>query len=137
MNDNDLKTKWKYEENFAFQGWDFSHIDGRWKSETLPWDYREIVLSFLKSTDRLLDLGTGGGEFLLSLNHPFALTSVTEAYPPNVKLCNERLAPLGITVVQTYEDDKLSFEDSSFDIVISSHESFDSAEVGRVLKKGG
>lgn len=137
MNDNDLKTQWKYEENFAFQGWDFSHIDGRWESETLPWDYREIVLSFLKSTDKLLDMGTGGGECLLSFKHPYALTSVTEAYPPNVELCNKKLAPLGITVVQTYEDDKLSFENNSFAIVINRHESFDSAEVARILKKGG
>lgn len=137
MNDNDLKTQWKCEEDFAFQGWDFSHIDGRWESKTLPWDYREIVLSFLKSTDKLLDMGTGGGEFLLSFNHPFALTSVTEAYPPNLELCNKKLAPLGITVVQTYEDDKLSFENNSFAIVINRHESFDSAEVARILKKGG
>lgn len=137
MNFDDLKIQWKYDEDFAFQGWDFSHIHGRWESETLPWDYREVVLSFLKSTDKLLDMGTGGGEFLLALKHPFALTSVTEGYPSNVELCNKKLAPLGITVVQTYEDDKLSFENNSFDIVINRHESFDSAEVGRVLKKGG
>lgn len=126
MNGNDLKAQWKYEEDFAFQGWDFSHIEGRWASGILPWDYREIVLSFLKSTGRLLDLGTGGGEFLLSLGHPFALISVTEAYPPNVELCKRKLAPLGVTVAQTYEDDRLPFEDSSFDIVINRHESFDS-----------
>jgi len=137
MNNNNLKAQWKYEENFAFQGWDFSHIDGRWKSETLPWNYQEIVLSFLKSTDRLLDMGTGGGECLLSFKHPFALTSVTEAYPPNLEICMKELAPLGITVVQAYENDMLSFENDSFDIVLNRHESFDSAEVARVLKKGG
>lgn len=137
MNDNDLKEQWKSEESFTFQGWDFSHIEGRWASGILPWDYWETVLSFLKSTDKLLDLGTGGGEFLLSLGHPFTLTSVTEAYPPNVELCKENLAPSGVTVMQTYEDDRLPFEDRSFDIVINRHESFDPAEVGRVLKKGG
>lgn len=137
MNDDELKSQWKYEENFAFQGWDFSHIEGRCENQTLPWDYQKIVLSFLKNTDQLLDMGTGGGEFLLSLKHPFPLTSVTEAYPPNVELCNKKLAPLGITVVQTYDDDKLSFENNHFDIVINRHESFDANEVGRVLKKGG
>lgn len=137
MNYNNLIAQWKFEEDFAFQGWDFSHIDGRWESETLPWDYRAMVLSFLKSTDNLLDMGTGGGEFLLSLEHRYALTSVTEAYPPNVELCNKKLAPLGIIVAQTYDDDKLPFENNSFDIIINRHESFDPAEVGRVLKKDG
>ncbi len=137
MNYNDLITQWKYEEDFTFQGWDFSHIDGRWMSEPLPWDYRAIVLSLLKNTDNLLDMGTGGGEFLLSLEQPFELTSVTEAYPPNVELCKKKLAPLGITVMQTYDDDKLPFQNDNFNIVINRHESFDPAEVGRVLKKGG
>ncbi len=137
MNYNDLITQWKCEEEFTFQGWDFSHINGRCISEPLPWDYRAIVLSLLKNTDTLLDMGTGGGEFLLSLEHPYNLTTVTEAYPPNVELCSKKLAPLGITVMQTYDDDKLPFENHKFDIVINRHESFDPAEVGRVLKKGG
>lgn len=55
-------------------------------------------------------MGTGGGEFLLSLEHPYKLTSVTEAYPPNVELCKRTLFPLGITVAQTYDDDKLPFK---------------------------
>ena len=137
MNYNDLIKQWKHEEDLTFKGWDFSHINGRWMSEPLPWDYRTIVLSLIKSTDKLLDMGTGGGEFLLSLEHPFVQTSVTEAYPPNVELCNKKLSPLGITVMQTYDDDKLPFGNDNFDIVINRHESFDPAEVGRVLKKGG
>ena len=35
---------------------------------------------------RLLDMDTGGGEFLLSLGHPFERTAATEGYPPNVEL---------------------------------------------------
>lgn len=137
MDDYSLKALWQDEEDFAFQGWDFSHINGRWESEDLAWDYKEILLSHLKSADKLLDMGTGGGEFLLSLKHPFALTTVTEAYRPNVQLCKERLAPLGIEVVQIEEDDILPFEGNSFDMVVNKHESFDPAEVARVLKKGG
>jgi len=135
MDLNGLKKQWKYEESYTFKGWDFSHLDGRWESEKLPWDYREILLSLLKSTDKLLDMGTGGGEFLMSIKHPYALTTVTEAYPPNVDLLKKELAPLGIKVVQTYDDNKLPFEDNTFNIIINRHESFDSAEVSRVLKK--
>lgn len=137
MNYNKLKEEWKAEESFAFQGWDFSHIDGRFTCEDLPWDYEKILRQYLKSTDKLLDMGTGGGEFLLSLNHPHNLTSATEAYLPNVELCKNRLSPLGITVAQTYDDNKLPFEDEMFDIIINRHAAFDLFEINRVLKSGG
>ena len=137
MNFNELKKQWKNEENYLFEGWDFSHLNGRWTNEALAWDYREILLSYIKDSDKLLDMGTGDGEFLLTLKHPNYLLSVTEAYPPNVDLCRKELEPLGITVAQVYDDDKLPFENESFDVVINRHESIDVFEVHRVLKSGG
>ena len=93
-----LKSAWKSEENVAhIKGWDFSHIRGRYEEEdNLPWDYEKIIRSFLTDGMKLLDYDTGGGEFLLSLGHPFENTAATEGYPPNVVLCKERLLPLGI-----------------------------------------
>ncbi|WP_100065453.1 hypothetical protein [Miniphocaeibacter massiliensis] len=73
---------WKNEENHAFKGWDFSHINGRWDSEKLTWNYKNIVEKYLKEKDNLLDMGTGG-EFLLSLNHNPKITSATEGYIQN------------------------------------------------------
>ena len=32
-----------------------------------------------------MDYDTGGAEFLLSLNHPYDKTAVTEGYKPNVE----------------------------------------------------
>ena len=97
MTAEELKTIWKSEENCAFiKGWDFSHIHGRYEEENLPWDYEAIIRSYHKDDMRLLDYDTGGGEFLLSLGHPHENTAATEGYPPNVKLCKERLLPLGI-----------------------------------------
>ena len=136
MTELDFKTLWQREERAAFSGWDFPHLDGRWESEALPWDYEQIVRARLRETDRLLDLGTGGGEFLLSLGHPHALTAATEAYPPNVALCRERLAPLGVEL-GVPEGNKLPFDDARFDLVIDRHEEYDPAEVFRVLKSGG
>lgn len=134
MNKNKLKQQWIQEEQHAFEGWDFSHISNRCKSDSLPWKYTHLVQSNLKETDNLLDMGTGGGEFLLTLNHPYALTSVTESYFPNVKLCKEKLSSLGITVKQTFSDKCIPYKDSYFDIVINRHESFDAKEVNRILK---
>lgn len=136
MNFEELKKYWKSEENHAFKGWDFSYLKDRWENEDLPWNYKSIVLSYLDINAKLLDMGTGGGEFILSLNHPHNLTSVTESYQPNVKLCKKILSPLGITVKQVY-DDNLPFSDKWFDIIINRHESFDLLEVNRILKKNG
>jgi len=137
MNILNLKDKWIKDEEMSFQGWDFSYLKDRWKDEELPWDYRKIIEGYLKPQHRLLDMGTGGGEFLLSLNHPYEYTSVTEAWEPNVKLCKEKLEPLGICVGQVYEDSQLPFEDHSFDIIINRHEAFDIKEINRILKPKG
>lgn len=137
MNYDELKDIWKKDEEKSFQGWDFSYLNGRWEEEKLPWDYKDILKNYLRPDYELLDMGTGGGEFLLSLNHPYSKTAVTEAWEPNVKLCMERLIPLGISVNQVYEDSKLPFKDNSFDIVINRHESYDVKEVKRILKPNG
>ena len=132
-----LRVSWLAEEAAAFQGWDFSHLKGRMIEEALPWDYREVIQRYLRPEYMLLDMGTGGGEFLLSLKHPHQKTCVTEAFPPNVKLCFEQLAPLGITVRQISDDDVIPYNDEEFDIVLNRHESFSAQEVFRVLKNDG
>jgi len=143
MTDAELKKLWQAEEGYAFQGWDFSHLNGRWDMPDAPWDYRAVIKSYLKNTDKLLDMGTGGGEFLLTLEHPHKKTYATEAYEPNYELCKKTLSPLGITIERTYTDenfnadDKLPFGDDFFDVIINRHESFDLKEVDRTLKRGG
>lgn len=98
MNTEEWINAWKAEENIAhIHGWDFSHIRDRYtEEEDLPWDYRETILRYLKPEMRLLDIDTGGGEFLRSLNHPYENTAATEGYPPNVALCAQTLLPLGV-----------------------------------------
>ena len=143
MKKNELIKQWEEEESHAFQGWDFSHISGRIDDPDPSWDYRAVIKSYLKETDNLLDMGTGGGEFLLTLKHPYKNTYATEAYEPNYELCLKVLSPLGITVGRTYTDDnfnaddKLPFEDDLFDVIINRHESFDLTEVKRTLRRGG
>ena len=137
MNREKLKKIWQAEERKSFSGWDFSYLDGRYAEVPPNWDYRQKVLDFLKKDTKLLDMGTGGGEFLLSLRHPYALTSVTEGWKPNYELCMKKLSPLGITVAFADGEDKLPFENESFDLVINRHESYDIGEVRRVLKSNG
>ena len=139
MNTNELVKRWKAEEEIAhIHGWDFSHIEGRYMEEgDLPWDYREEILRHLKPEMRILDIDTGGGEFLLSLNHPHENTAATENYPPNVELCREMLLPLGIDFRAADGKGVLPFGDASFDMVINRHGDFNPDEIYRVLKPGG
>ena len=139
MNTNESIARWKMEESIAhIHGWDFSHIDGRYTEEDdLPWDYRNTILHYLNPEMKLLDIDTGGGEFLLSLNHPHENTAAAEGYPPNVELCRHILLPLGIDFRPGNGKEKLPFEDGSFDMVINRHGDFNAEEIHRVLKTGG
>lgn len=138
MTNEELKKYLISEEKHVFKGWDFKYLDGRWENEILPWDYKMIVEENLKSHLKLLDMGTGGGEFLLTLHHPYDNTSVTEGYPPNIELCYKVLSPLGIKVYPIKEDDILADVPSNyFDIIINRHESYQESEVRRVLKQNG
>jgi len=120
-----------------FSGWDFSWLNERWVSGEIPWDYRAEVTARLPGAHRLLDMGTGGGEFLASLPDLPIFATATEAYLPNMGVAARRLHPLGISVVGVEGDeDRLPFANDSFDLVINRHESFDGKELNRILQPG-
>jgi len=52
MNKEELRAVWKQEEDIAYiKGWDFSHIQGKYREEELlPWDYREIIKQYINDT---------------------------------------------------------------------------------------
>ena len=147
-----MKTfeEWVEEAQTAtFSGWDFSWLDERWWEEPPPWEYRDRVAVALKGTRSLLDMGTGGGEFLASLGPLLpATTYATEAYAPNAIIARYTLDPWSVTVLEIREDEcyphppqdvayRIPIDDHAVDLVINRHESFDAREVVRVLKPGG
>lgn len=139
MNRDSLKALWKQEEQAAqICGWDFSPIHGRYEEETdLPWDYEALVRSCLTSSLDILDYDTGGGEFLLSLKHPYHRTSATEGYPPNVALCMQKLLPLGIRFKACSDPAHIPFESAAFDLILNRHGAFDAGETFRLLRPNG
>lgn len=120
-----------------FSGWDFSYLDGRWDEEKPSWDYKAAVSDNLGVSMSLLDMGTGGGEFLSSLQPLPKIVYATEAYAPNVPIARKNLAPLGVEVIELNSDESLPFDDGYFDLVINRHEAFCASEVSRILKTGG
>lgn len=139
MNKEELRKYWKAEEQRAhIHGWDFSYINDRYTEETdLPWNYEEVVRQYLKEESVLLDIDTGGGEFLLSLGHKPGLTGATEGYPPNVKLCRQTLGSRGILLKEVTDYTKMPFEAETFDLIINRHGSYDVDELFRILKPEG
>lgn len=138
-NREQLLRQWLQEQETAhIHGWDFSHIEGRYEAERdLPWNYEETVKAYLQPEMKLLDMDTGGGEFLLSLGHPHHNLAATENYLPNVCLCKKKLLPLGIDFKQADGSKLLPFDDRSFDIVINRHGAYNPSEIWRVMKPQG
>lgn len=121
-------------------GWDFTYLTntGRMMESPLPWNYFVTISRHLAPGITLLDMGTGGGEFLSLLPGKASMhIYATEGYAPNVPLATARLQTFGGILVSDYTDDSLPFSDNFFDLVINRHESYDLGEVYRVLKPGG
>jgi SAM-dependent methyltransferase len=119
------------------EGWDFGPLRGRVVEEPLPWSYERLLRERLLGAASLLDLGTGGGEFLSRLGPLPPRTAATEGYPPNLPVARRRLEPMGVEVVAVGEDDALPFSCGSFAVVADRHESYDPYEVRRVLTGDG
>ena len=130
-------------------GWDFGWLDGRMASSGLPWDYPAIVSDWVSRSTSVLDMGTGGGEFLSEVRGLPARTVATEGWSPNVRVAAQRLGRIDVPVVhdegaidnldQRQRDPRgrLAFRDESFDLVHSRHEAYNPNEVRRVLRRDG
>jgi hypothetical protein len=131
------------------EGWSFDWLGVRLRIAPLPWSFDEIVVDHARRSPDLLDLETGGGEWLAALAVRPPRTVATESWPPNVDVAGARLRPLGITVVhaeaapenveqpESETRGRLPFPSSSFALISNRHATFVAAEVARVLVAQG
>lgn len=70
----------------ARQGWDFRDMDVL--RQPVPWDYHEVTLRYLRSTDTVLDIGTGGGERFRALAPAFGTGLGIDPDPEMVRLAD-------------------------------------------------
>jgi SAM-dependent methyltransferase len=134
MKDIDLFNFLISESEHPFSGWDFSYIGERVVTAPLTWSYTSTILPLVRNAESLLDMGTGGGEFLASLIPLPKYTCATEVFEPNVPIAKKRLETLGVKVFHIKEKDELPFKDEEFELVINRHEHYSEKEVYRVLK---
>jgi SAM-dependent methyltransferase len=127
------------EEKQNFSGWDFSFITetGRMQNQLLSWSYGSLVIPFIHQAKSMLDMGTGGGEFLSKLSPLPPTVFATEGYKPNVPIAKSRLEPLGVKVIQVEDDEELPLKDHQFDLILNRHESFFPKELKRIIKEEG
>ncbi|MFD6969224.1 class I SAM-dependent methyltransferase [Streptomyces sp. NPDC059979] len=119
------------------EGWDFGWLSGRVEGSEPSWSYPDIARAHIATAERVLDVDTGGGELLASLQPLPRHTWATEGWSPNVAVARDRLEPLGVTVVPAPDREKLPLPDGSVDVMLNRHGSLAAHEVRRTLRPGG
>ena len=122
--------------NRKFEGWDFSYLKDRLVESVKQWSYHSKIIPYLLRSQSLLDMGTGGGEFLSKLPIP-KITYATESYSPNIPIAQARLEPLGINVIPLQDDNNIPIPDGECDLIINRHECYNPNEIKRILKPKG
>jgi hypothetical protein len=60
-----------------------------------------MVIPLIKNSTSMLDVGTGGGEFLSKLQPLSEMIYATKGYLPNVPKARKRLEPLGVEIFKS------------------------------------
>ena len=125
------------EANGELDGWDFSRI--RAERTPTPWKYTEVVRRYLKPTDHVLDIGTGGGEVFLSLAPYFDKGVAVDQQSKMIEAAKRNISILSIDNVSLHQmdADNLKFEAETFDVVLTKHLRVFPDEILRVLRPGG
>jgi SAM-dependent methyltransferase len=127
--------------------WGAGFIDGRYLPGEPSWTWPELARPYLDSAERLLDMGTGDGGWLRTLEPWPASTIAYEEWWPTVSTAAATLRPYGAHLVVCLGSDdnrvsartrpRLPFATASFDVITNRHEAFDAHDVRRLLRPGG
>ena len=119
------------------KGWDFSHM--RTACGPVPWDYPKIACRFIRRTDSVLDVGTGGGEIFLGLAPHFEKGIGIDQSRKMIEQARQNKADWGITNIDfdMMAANDLILPDARFDVVLNRHCYVDVRETVRVLRSKG
>lgn len=134
---NPLEYKEFYNKVGTINGWDFSKV--KFVSEGVQWDlYREVTKACKKS-DIWLDIGTGGGEAILSIAESALLLVGIDQSAGMIETATKNCAKSGTANVRFLKMDaeNLEFPDGFFNVVSCRHSEFFAKEIKKVLMKGG
>jgi SAM-dependent methyltransferase len=123
--------------NGELDGWDFSRV--HFERAPILWDYVGVVRSYLKPTDRVLDIGTGGGEIFFSLAPFFGEGVGIDIQPAMIETArrNQSALSIGNISLLSMDSSDLRFNGNEFDVILQRHSGVYVSEVVRVLRPGG
>ncbi|MFX3650679.1 MAG: class I SAM-dependent methyltransferase [Paenibacillus sp.] len=132
-----------YERVGRTNGWNFSSMNV--VSEKIGWNFYEEVVRHTRSADLLLDIGTGGGEAVLSIAGEALLLVGIDLAQGMIETAQQNLLAARAHCTRTHSNvrflqmdaEKLAFPESFFNVVSSRHSRFSASEVFRVLDTGG
>lgn len=114
-------------------GWDFSRM--RTLRAPVPWDYAEVVSRYLRSSDEVLDVGTGDGRQFASLATRFRHGLGIDIDPEMITLAEREHAAPGLEFRVCSAG--LEGVTASFPVIINRHAVLDLDAVAAHLKPGG
>ena len=119
------------------RGWDFSRVRAR--RDPTPWDYSEVVKRYLRPSDHVLDIATGGGEVFLALAPHFGSGLGVDVDETMIATAREN--------IPSHLQDRVSFrvapaqeldvERNSFDMVLNRHGPVFMQPIVNALRPGG
>ena len=116
------------------KGWDFSRM--RTSSPPPPWEYPEVVKRYLKLSNKVLDIGTGGGERFTELAPYFKSGIGIDVDPAMIKTANENSANLA-NLSFVLSDENIKELPRDFNVVLNRHAPFNLKAVKNHLVEGG
>ena len=124
-----------YEE---LSNWDFGGFEIETESLT-DWDLYSLLRQYVTPDSQVLDLGTGGGEKLLSYFPDCAMILGTDYSPAMIRTAQKNLEKSGRKNITFKVMDNLRMDvpDDHFDVVVARHTVTDPVQIRRSLKKGG
>ena len=125
------------ETNGKLDGWNFSRVRVRY--DPVLWNYVDVVRQYLKPQDRVLDIGTGGGEIFLSLAPYFGEGIGIDQNTAMIEAAKRNQSALALDNISllVMEGSALRFDAGEFDVVLLRHLRVYVSEIVRVLRKRG
>ena len=125
------------ETNGKLDGWNFSRVRARY--DPVLWNYVDVARQYLKPQDRVLDIGTGGGEIFLSLAPYFGEGIGIDHNAAMIEAAKRNQSTLALDNVSllVMEGSALRFDAGEFDVVLLRHLRVYVSEIVRVLRKRG
>ncbi|NOU98673.1 class I SAM-dependent methyltransferase [Paenibacillus planticolens] len=126
-----------YDKVGKFNGWDFSKL--RTTSEGEQWNFLDEVTQRCNKSDLLLDIGTGGGEALISMADAALLLIGIDHSEGMIQSATENLKKSRKTNIRflQMEAENIIFPMFLFNVVSCRHSEFYATEVSKVLANDG